>query len=115
MATAFFNRLAEGKAVAVSAGTSPAAQVNSIVAEALLENGIDIRNEKSRLLTFEMLDKADRVITMGCGVEEVCPGSFMPAEDWGIEDPAGKPIEQVREIRNEIRSRVEGLIQKLKN
>lgn len=58
---------------------------------------------------------ADRVITMGCGVEEVCPASFVPAEDWELEDPAGKPAGRVREIRDEIKSRVEGLVQDLRH
>ncbi|MCH8864020.1 MAG: arsenate reductase ArsC [Chloroflexi bacterium] len=113
IATAFFNRLAGGVAVATSAGTSPAAQVNPIVAGAMLEAGIDIRGAKPELLTPEMVENTDRVVTMGCGVAEVCPGSLLPAEDWGLEDPAGKPVEKVREIRDEIRSKVEGLIQEL--
>lgn len=100
-------------AVATSAGTSPAAQVDPAVAGAMLEAGIDIRGAKPELLTPEMVENADRVVTMGCGVAEVCPGSLLPAEDWGLEDPAGKPIEKVREIRDEIRSKVEGLIQEL--
>lgn len=99
--------------MATSAGTSPAVQVNPIVAGAMLEAGIDIRGARPERLTPEMVENADRVVTMGCEVAEVCPGSLIPAEDWGLEDPAGKPIEKVREIRDEIRSKVEGLIQEL--
>ncbi len=110
IATVFFNRLAGGVAVATSAGTSPALEVNPVVAEVMLEAGIDIRGAKPELLTPEMAENADRVVTMGCGVAEVCPGSLLSAEDWGLEDPAGKSVEQVREIRDEIRIKVEGLI-----
>ncbi len=100
-------------AVATSAGTSPALEVDPVVAEVMLEAGIDIRGAKPELLTPEMAGNADRVITMGCGVAEVCPGNLLPAEDWGLEDPAGKPVEQVREIRDEIRNKVERLLREL--
>ena len=59
-----------------------------------------------RLLTLEMMENADRVITMGCGAEKVCPASFVPTEDWQIEDPEGKPMEKVRQIRDNIRNKV---------
>jgi protein-tyrosine-phosphatase len=110
MAAVFFNHMAGGKAAATSAGTSPATKVNPAVAEVMLEEGIDIHSEKPKLLTIEMMENADRVITMGCGGEEVCPASLIPTEDWTLEDPAGKPIEKVREIRDEIRGRVEELV-----
>ena len=109
MAEAFFNSLDKDKASATSAGTRPSSRVNSVVVEAMLEVGIDIRKQKPKLLTFEMVESADRVITMGCGVEEVCPASFIPTEDWELEDPEGKPIEKVRQIRDEIKARVEEL------
>ena len=110
MAEAFFNHLAKSKALATSAGTKPAPQVNPTVVEAMLEVGIDLRNQKPKLLTLEMLENADRVITMGCSVEGVCPASFIPTEDWELEDPEGKPVEKVRRIRDEIRAKVEALI-----
>ncbi len=100
-------------AVATSAGTSPALEVDPVVAEVMLEEGIDIRGAKPELLTPETAGNADRVITMGCGVAEVCPGNLLPAEDWGLEDPAGKPVEQVRDIRDEIRNKVERLLREL--
>ena len=109
MAEAFFNSLAEGKAIATSAGTRPAAHVDSNVAQAMREIGIDITQQRPKPLTFEMVESADRVITMGCGVEEVCPASFIPTEDWELEDPEGKPLEKVRQIRDEIKTRVEEL------
>lgn len=96
--------------MATSAGINPSSQVNPLVVEAMREAGIDISQQRPKLLTYEMLEDADRVITMGCGVEEVCPGTFVPAEDWQLEDPKGKPIEKIREIRDEIKSRVEVLV-----
>ena len=113
MAEAFFNQLAKGKAVAISAGTRPAAQVNSTVVATMREVGIEIVDQKPKSLTLEMVESADRVITMGCGVEEVCPASFIPTEDWTLEDPEGKPIEKVRQIRDQIRVKVEVLVKEL--
>ncbi len=113
MAEAFFNHLAHGKAIARSAGTSPASEVSPTVIQTMLEVGIDLRDKKPKALTFEMLEASDRVITMGCGAEGVCPASFVPTEDWKIPDPKGQPVEKVREIRDEIRSRVEALIKEL--
>ena len=60
-----------------------------------------------------MLESTDRVITMGCGVEEVCPASFVPTEDWELADPEGKPLEEVRQIRDLIKAKVEALIKEL--
>jgi protein-tyrosine-phosphatase len=113
MAEAFFSRMAKGKAVATSAGTEPAQQVNPVVVEAMREVGIDISRRKPKMLTVKMLEDVDRVITMGCSVEGVCPAGFVPAEDWELEDPEGKPIERVRQIRDEIEAKVEALIREL--
>jgi arsenate reductase len=113
MAEAFFNQIAQGKAVAMSAGTQPAAQVNSTVIAAMREVGIEIGNRKPKSLTIEMLEGADRVITMGCNVAEACPASLVPTEDWELDDPEGKPIEEVRQIRNEIEAKVDELARAL--
>ena len=113
MAEAFFSRLAEGKALALSAGTEPASRVNPVVVGAMREVGIDISHQKPKLLTLEMLENVDRVITMGCGVEGVCPASFVPTEDWELEDPEDKPIEKVRQIRDEIKAKVDELVRTL--
>jgi arsenate reductase len=113
MAEAFFNHLAENKASAFSAGTQPASEVNPVVVQVMREVGIDISSQKPKMLTLEMMESADRVITMGCGAEGVCPASFVPTEDWQIEDPEGKPIEKVRQIRDDIRDRVAALIKEL--
>jgi arsenate reductase len=113
MAEAFFNRLAGNKASATSAGTQPASQVNPTVVQVMREAGLDVGHKTPRLLTFEMMEHADRVITMGCGAEKVCPASFSPTEDWQLEDPEGKSVEEVRQIRDDIRNRVTALVKEL--
>ncbi len=113
VAEAFFNQMAKGKANAFSAGTEPSEKVNPVVVETMREVGIDISRQKPKLLTLDMLEQADRVITMGCGTEGTCPASFVPTEDWQLDDPEGKPIEHVRQIRDEVKARVEGLIREL--
>jgi arsenate reductase len=110
MAEAFFNALTGGEAVAVSAGTRPEVLIDQNVVEAMRETGIDIRNQTPKLLTLEMMDKADRVVTMGCNVAETCPTSFVPTEDWELNDPAGKSLDEVREIRNSVKAKVEVLV-----
>ena len=115
IAEAFFNHLAEGKAKAYSAGTQPTDKVNPVVVEAMKEVGLDISANKPKLLTFEMVENAERMITMGCGAEAgaLCPASFIETEDWVLEDPKGKPIEKVREIRDQIKSRVAKLVDEI--
>jgi arsenate reductase (thioredoxin) len=113
MAEVFFNALAGAKARAVSAGTKPADRVNSTVAAAMKEIGIDISRRRPQALTFEMIEKADRVVTMGCGVEETCPASFAPTEDWQLDDPEGRPLAEVRKIRDDIKARVEKLVREV--
>ena len=113
IAEAFFNQLTKGKAVAISAGTQPAAQINSTAVTAMREVGMEIGDQKPKLLTLEMLEGAERVITMGCNTAEVCPASFVPTEDWDLDDPDGKPVEEVRQIRDKIKARVEELVERL--
>lgn len=110
MAEAFFNHYAAGQAKAFSAGTRPASHVDQTVVKAMRERGIDISSKRPKALTSEMLDGADRIITMGCGVEGVCPATFAPTEDWQLDDPEGQPIDKVREIRDEIENKVKKLI-----
>jgi arsenate reductase len=110
MAEAFFNSLAGGQARAISAGTRPADRVNGTVAAAMKEIGLDISGHRPKALTFEMMEKADRVVTMGCGVEETCPASFVPTEDWQLDDPEGRPLAEVRKIRDAVKARVEKLV-----
>ena len=113
MAEAFFNHLAQGRATAVSAGTQPEGQVNPTVVQAMAELGIDLSRQRPQVLTQAMLDEAERAITMGCNVEEACPANLVPTEDWALEDPKGKPLEGMREIRNQVQRRVEALIDEL--
>lgn len=115
MAEAYFNQLAEGKARAFSAGTQPGKSVNPTVVKVMQEAGIDISRNIPKALTFEMAEKADKLITMGCGAEAgaVCPASFIETEDWALEDPEEKTPEQVRKIRDEIKDRVIKLIKEL--
>ena len=112
MAEAFFNQLAKGKAKGLSAGTQPAEEVNPIVTDVMREVGIDISNNKPKALTIDLVEKADKMITMGCGAEAeaVCPASFIETEDWKLDDPKGKSIEEVRRIRDEVKERVAILI-----
>ena len=111
MAAAFANQLGEGVR-AVSAGTSPGERVHPEVVEAMREVGIDLSSAKPQKLTTEIAQAADLLVTMGCG--DKCP--YVPGlriEDWPIEDPKGKPLPRVREIRDEIRTRVEALLKDL--
>jgi len=114
MAEAFFNQAAGGKARAISAGTKPASAVDPRTLEVMRELGIDISAARPKALTVDMLEQADRVVTMGCGVEGVCPASFVETEDWQLEDPKGKSLEEVRRIRDEIRARVTRLLGRVK-
>jgi arsenate reductase len=107
MAEAFANRYGKGKLVASSAGVVLAEMVNPVVVEVMKEKGIDISMNKPKLLTTKMVEEADLAITMGCSVEKFCPAPLLnKVVDWGLEDPKGKPIEKVREIRDEIEKRV---------
>ncbi len=111
MAEAFANHLGEPNIVASSAGNKPADKVNPIVAQAMMEKGIDISMNKPKLLTFQMTQEADLIVTMGCNDQGICPGPFFkPTVDWKLDDPKGKPIEKVREIMDEIERKVQNLI-----
>ena len=112
IAAAFFNHLANPqKAHAVSAGTEPGDRVHSEVVTAMQEVGLDLVGAKPTKLTSDLARHAHLLVTMGCG--EGCP--YVPGarrEDWPLEDPKGKGLEEVRAIRDEIRSRVEALIER---
>ena len=99
---------------AESAGTMPAMTVNPAVVEAMAEKAFNFSLKRPKMLAMEMIDKADLVITMGCSVEKVCPRPMLERMnkklvDWNLEDPKGKPLLEVRRIRNEIEKRVEEL------
>jgi arsenate reductase (thioredoxin) len=109
MAAALLERKAEGRVRVTSAGTEPADRLNPAVVEAMSEIGIDISAERPKRLEGGMVRESDVVITMGCG--DACP--FYPGkryEDWELEDPAGKDLETVRRIRDEIAGRVDALV-----
>ena len=110
MALAYLRTLSDGSVHAESAGTMPAPEINPVVVEAMKEKGIDITEERPKLLTQDMVEEADRVITMGCSVEDACPAVLMPTEDWALEDPQGKSLDDVRRIRDDIEQRVKDLI-----
>lgn len=113
MSAALFNLVADpARARAISAGTEPGPRVHPEVLEAMKELGVDLSNIKPQKLTTELASTASLLVTMGCG--ETCP--VVPGllkEDWPLEDPKGKPIARVREIRDDIRQRVSKLAQTL--
>ena len=110
MAAAFFNALAApDKARGVSAGTQPGERVHPEVQAAMAEVGIDLSGAKPQRLTDELAQGAQWLITMGCG--EACPHvPGLKRDDWPLEDPKGKPVERVRQIRDEVRSRVSAFL-----
>lgn len=117
MAEAFTNHIAQQRGlpvVGLSAGTLAGEKINPMALEVMREAGISLEGQKPKQLTKEMADSAARVLTMGCGVEaDACPAGILLSEDWGLEDPAGQPIEKVRLIRDQIRSRVEALLEEM--
>ena len=112
MAEAIFNRYAPSHIRAISAGSQPAERLNQTVVNAMKELDIDISSQRPKLLTVEMLDSADIVVTMGCGADNACPAALVPTIDWELDDPEGQPIQKVRQIRDEIDARVKQLIEK---
>jgi len=113
MAAALFNRHAEGRAFADSAGTTPASRIHPEVVEVMREIGVDLSGAKPRRMTVELATGARLVVTMGCAEGE-CPVVSVPVEDWGLPDPAGQPLPAVRAIRDDIDRRVRQLLSNLK-
>lgn len=112
MALGFFRWLAGERAISWSGGSEPADQINPVAVRAMAERGIDIAAEQPKQWTDEIIRAADVVVTMGCGDE--CP--YVPGkryEDWDLDDPAGKDLDAVRPIRDEIERRVRGLLDEL--
>jgi len=111
MAEAFAKAYGTGRIEVASAGTMPANEVNPAVVEVMRERGIDLSANKPQLISNQMVQRVDMIIVMGCSAEGFCPAPLLnKVIDWGIEDPKGKPIEKVREIRDEIERKVRSLL-----
>ena len=112
MAAGFLNHLSEGAVGVRSAGSLPGEQVNPVAVAAMAEVGIDISHQTPRVLTIDAVEASDVVITMGCG--DTCPiFSGKRYLDWNLDDPADQNLAAVRPIRDEIRTRIEGLLTEL--
>jgi len=112
MSQALFEHVADGRHTALSAGTTPAKHVHAEVIEVMRELGIDLSARKPQLLTRELAEQADLLVTMGCG--EQCP--YIPGKrylDWDLPDPKGRPLAEVRAVRDEIARRVDRLVDEL--
>lgn len=114
MAEGFFRKYAPKGYATLSAGTKPVSEINALAIQVMKELGIDISNQKSKDLTEDMIRNATTVVNMGCMDNNFCPTVYIPRViDWGLEDPKDKPIEKVREIRDEIDRRVRELAAEL--
>jgi arsenate reductase len=112
MAAGFMREIGGDRVEVLSAGSAPKDTINPVAIEAMAEVGIDIASQQPKVLTTEAVQESDAVITMGCG--DVCP--VFPGkryEDWVLEDPAGQDINFVREVRDDIKGRVEVLLSEL--
>jgi arsenate reductase len=109
MSAALFERAAQGRHQALSAGTTPAEHVHPEVVEVMRELGVDLSDRQPQLLTPALAEQADVVVTMGCGDE--CP--YIPGKryiEWELPDPKGRPLDEVREIRDDIARRIDSLL-----
>ncbi len=112
MAAGFLRELSGGRVEVLSAGSEPNDRINPVAVQVMAEEGIDIANEQPKILTTEAVKESDVVITMGCG--DTCP--IFPGkryEDWDLTDLAGRPVDEVRPIRDEIKQRVQSLLAEL--
>ncbi len=115
MAEGFFNKCAPKGYHAVSAGTTPAGEINPLAVQAMKEIGIDISRQKLKIITDDMIRNSAKAINMGCMDRSDCPLLFLNNHiDWSIQDPKGRPIESVREIRDQIERKVKELAESLK-
>ena len=115
MAEGFFNKYAPKGNRAISAGTKQVAELNPLAVNAMKEVGIDISHQKSKDITEDMMRNSTKIVNMGCMDKESCPTLFLNnVIDWNIEDPKGKSVDKVREIRDEIERRVKELVSGLK-
>jgi arsenate reductase (thioredoxin) len=112
LAEAFLNQMADGRVRAMSAGSQPKNRINPVVVQAMQELGIDLRGKKPKKLTPGLMAGVDRIISMGCG--DACPITPTAHEDWRIDDPEGKSLDEVRSIRDQVQARVDSLVKELK-
>ena len=116
MAEAFFKKYAKNQFHVISAGTSPSSHLNPVVVSVMNELGIDLKNQKPQLLSSSMIKNSNKTVNMGCMDKESCPSLFVKdVDDWNIEDPKGKSIEDVRKIRDQIKNDVLNLLDSLEN
>ena len=114
MAEGFFRKIAPDAYQGISAGTKPVSEINPLAIQAMKEVDIDISDNKSKLVTNEMIEESDSVVNMGCMDKESCPALFVEEiDDWDVEDPKGKSIEDVRRIRDSIELKVKELVSDL--
>ena len=116
MAEAFFKKFAKNRFNVISAGTSPSSNLNPIVVSVMEEIGIDLKNQNPQLLSSSMIENSNKTVNMGCMDKESCPSLFVKdVENWNIDDPKGKSIEDVRKIRDQIKNDVLNLINSLES
>ena len=107
MAEGFFRKYAPREYVPLSAGTTPTEKINPLAIKAMKEIGIDIAEQKPKVLTDEMIRKSSKIVNMGCMDRQSCPALFVNNMiEWSIPDPKNKPIDEVRKIRDEIEIRI---------
>ena len=116
MAEAFFKKYAKNQFNVISAGTSPSSHLNPVVVSVMNELGIDLENQKPQLLSSSMIENSNKTVNMGCMDKESCPSLFVKdVDDWNIEDPKGKSIEDVRKIRDQIKHDVLNLLNSIES
>ena len=116
MAEAFFKKYAKNQFNVISAGTSPSSHLNPVVVSVMDELGIDLENQKPQLLSSSMIENSNKTVNMGCMDKESCPSLFVKdVDDWNIEDPKGKSIEDVRKIRDQIKNDVLNLLNSIES
>ena len=116
MAEAFFKKFTKNRFNVISAGTSPSSTINPMVVSVMAEIGIDLKNQQPQLLSSSMIENSKKTINMGCMDKESCPSLFVKSvDDWNVEDPKGKSIDDVRKIRDQIKNDVLNLLDSLEN
>jgi arsenate reductase len=116
MAEAFFKKYAKNQFHVISAGTSPSSHLNPVVVSVMNELGIDLKNQKPQLLSSSMIKNSNKTVNMGCMDKESCPSLFVKdVDDWDIEDPKGKSIEDVRKIRDQIKNDILNLLNSIES